>query len=297
MAFKDKIKNYIVGNEQKEPFQENKLPSTRKKQFFDIMKNRFGVMVGISLLVFLFSLLAIVWFLVWTAFIKSPPEDVANDPTLLANRAFYLNMILYLVFLPLLMLSYVGLGGAFRVLKKLCWNEGIFFFHDFFEGIKENWKVSLLAGFLVGFVLLGTMGNYYFYQMVHLPFVLQVVFMIILTFILITTFIASLLMMMQAQIFRNKMWGYVKNAYLFATILFPKNLLIFVLSMVSFIGFFFVRLIFVQLVYLFVLAIIGFGIFALIWSLYSIYIFDKFIHQNYEKELVNKGLYHHQKGE
>ncbi len=297
MAFKDKVKKYIVGNENKEPFHESNLPATRTKQFFDILKNRLGAIVGISLLVFAFSLLAIVWFIAWRAFIISPPADIANDPVLLANRAFYLNLILYLVLLPLIMLSYVGLGGAFQVLKKLCWNEGIFFFHDFAKGIRESYKVSLLAGFLVGFVLLGTMSNYYFYQVISLPFIMQVAFMTILTLILVITIMASLFMVMQAQIFRNKISGYLKNGYLFAAVLFPKNLVFFILGIIPLIVFFFIRLIFLQLVYLFVLAIIGFGIFTLIWSLYSIYVFDKYINQNYEKELVDKGLYHHQKGE
>lgn len=297
MSLRDKITNYIVGSEKKEPFNESKLPSSRRKQFLDILKNRFGALVSLSLLTFLFALPAIAWFIVWTAFIKSPPEDMVNDAVLMASRNFNLNIVLYLVLLPLLMVAYLGLSGTFHVLKKLCWNEGIFIWHDFFKGIKENWKVSLLSGFLVGFVLLGTMGNYYFYQTIELPFVIQVILMIIFTFITICTVVASFFMITQSQIFANSIGGYVKNAYLFATILFPKNLLIFLISVVPLVIYFLVRVIFVQLVYIFALAIIGFGIFALVWSLYSIYVFDKFINNNYEHEIVNKGLSSHKKGE
>ena len=41
-------------------------------------------------------------------------------------------------------IAFVGLAGLTRVIKLLCWNEGVLFWEDFWIGIKQNTKQFLV---------------------------------------------------------------------------------------------------------------------------------------------------------
>ena len=55
--------------------------------------------------------------------------------------------------IPLLMIGFVVLTGGLRIYRLLGWGDGVFFFHDFFKGIKLNFKTGLLVGLFLGIYL------------------------------------------------------------------------------------------------------------------------------------------------
>ena len=54
-----------------------------------------------------------------------------------------------------MIIGFIGFAGAFYVIKKLVWQEGIMLASDFFQGIKENWKHALINGILFSIFLFG----------------------------------------------------------------------------------------------------------------------------------------------
>ncbi len=295
MSINDKLRELIVGKESDAPFIEAQLPKTRKRQFLDILKHRYSAMIILSLLTFVFVAPALVWFIVFNAFINTVPPEMSGNEALLLERSFSLNVILYLFMIPLIIIAFIGLGGTFKVVKKLCWNEGIFLFSDFIKGVKDNFKVSLLSGLMLGMMLFITMSSIYFYNLVDVNRIIEISFITILIICLIIVISASLFMMTQAQIYKNSIEGYLKNSFLFSSVLLPQNLLVLLISVVPMLIYLIVQIAFVQLVWLIVLALIGFSILALVWYLYSIYIFDKFINRRYQKDIDQKGLYKEEK--
>ena len=61
MAFKDLFNNYFYGKPGREDFTQDDLPETRRQLFFQVLRVRWGSMVGLNLLYLLFWLPAAVW--------------------------------------------------------------------------------------------------------------------------------------------------------------------------------------------------------------------------------------------
>ncbi len=137
-------------------FDKNDLPSTRKEQFFDLIKHRFFFLLGLGLILFLFSLplfASIVYKDLATLSINQSEMD-ANDKA--ASLLLIGLLFSFLVMLGLLILS-IGLSGVMKLLKQLIYDEPIFFKDDFLAGIKENYKSFLLLSFFAG--LLNLISN------------------------------------------------------------------------------------------------------------------------------------------
>lgn len=127
--------------EAKRDFQESDLPSNRFEVFFDVLKNHYRTLLGVSLilLLFFFPLLAGQFYL-----------DLSSASLLLSLNAGELAEADYIsqskllnqfsmMLLPVGMtIASIGLAGCARIVKRLCFLEPVFFFDDFKRGVKEN---------------------------------------------------------------------------------------------------------------------------------------------------------------
>ena len=137
-------------------FDKSDLPSTRKEQFFDLLKHRFFFLLGLGVILLLFFI---------PLFASIVYKDLAilgiNQSNMEANEKssslFFISLLFsFLVMMGLLIFS-IGLAGVMKLLKQLIYDEPIFFKDDFLSGIKENFKFFLLISFLTG--LLNLISN------------------------------------------------------------------------------------------------------------------------------------------
>jgi hypothetical protein len=136
----------------KSDFTENDLPRNRFAAFWDCLKLRYVTLFRLSGLLLLFVLpLALVLFVrdyslveLASALKAGTIEQTGFESAVVSTRAN--SDLLLLVAIPLFCL---GFAGVFRIIKRICWEESVFFHHDFFIGIKENWLFFLGGGFFL----------------------------------------------------------------------------------------------------------------------------------------------------
>ena len=170
------IYRLTMGKDNLPDFTPDRLPGTRFQLFKDVFFNRIGALVKINLLVLLFCLPAIAW-VVLMQFIKQADGSllpysgnvgigypIVNDVvTLGQQRAFQFDLQTYLILIPCIMIASIGLSGAFYVIRRLSWGEGISVASHFFQGIKMNFLPFLWSSLFAGvslFLVLANIGIY-----------------------------------------------------------------------------------------------------------------------------------------
>lgn len=273
----------------KDDFSLEDLPSNRGKQFFDILKNDWKVLLFLGLIFFLFSLpFLTLEFFHW--FIK------VNLPTQLESQGvdeatIYSSLQLTEVFYELALIITnliiaIPLSGAMRVFKRLVHAEGVLFRDDFITGIKQNIGKFLLFMFLYSILRFTAQFTYIYMQ--NIP-IFSEILKGVTTGILYVLFVPILLFMMcQDAIYKMGFWTNFKNSFQLA-IRGILGMLIF--SFIIF-GTYFIKLIpliYVQLlVWGFVILISPLYLISL--SLFTMSKFDRYINKDYYPEVYRKGL-------
>lgn len=129
------------------------LPHSRREEFGDILRHRYKtlLMFGLTFLVFMLPALLVAFFgdYAENAYIIKNQSAGLSQNDLAAGLA-RIQEINSLFMILALAVGYLGFAGLVRILHELVWGEGIFFFHDWLKGFKENWKTFLWVGVLVG---------------------------------------------------------------------------------------------------------------------------------------------------
>lgn len=123
----------------KEAFSIDDLPSNRREQFFDFLKTDPLMFLKIGLLLLLFALPFLFAFL-FKYYVLLYPASKSMEET--AYLSFYETTSLlfngiYAFCFFFLFLSFAGLG---RIVRQWAWGNGIYFWHDFGKGAKQNFK-------------------------------------------------------------------------------------------------------------------------------------------------------------
>jgi len=198
---------------QKEDCTYANLPHNRKEAFFDIVHNRYDILLGFILLYLLsLSPLAIVFALSLLA--EQSLISQGLDNTSLQVQLWWNSFFRDLLYFPASLLFFVVLAGSLKIYRKLAFQEPILFWGDFGRGIKENFFFVLGTGALgwIGFLLAEITKNSLFqgsalWQIIlgYIPFSL---------FILIV--LPALLYALAAQPIYTDSWGKkIKNGFRF----------------------------------------------------------------------------------
>ncbi len=156
MGMKNKKKTYIASD-----FLPENLPNSRAKQFLDIVKNEWRTLLFVGFVLSLFFLPFIVSNIVEAGFmngsasaIRAELETAGKEESEIASMVAAQMRTIHIIFNGANILCFmafsIGLAGASRIIKCLCFGEGVIFKSDFFDGIKKYWKPFLLTGFLAG---------------------------------------------------------------------------------------------------------------------------------------------------
>lgn len=171
------------------------LPRTRSEQFWRILRDNFVIFIKLGLIL-MFLMLPFVFTLVMKTISLT---SIANNSTLSdadkANNLLLLNIMFGAFYVPCIMFLFVGLCGVLKIIRRLIWDEPLFFKDDFFIGIKESFGPFLLYGFLVG--LIAFLNIFVFHvSFGYLKYVsyglIGVSFAIVIPIILIAAYISSI---------------------------------------------------------------------------------------------------------
>ncbi len=122
-------------------FTDDMLPRSRRQIFFDIYKNRFWLVTGLGLILFLFMAPLIVVYAIGNLKVYEINLKVQNGTLSTsegAKEVFYMVNARNLAVIPCAAVFAVGLSGAIGVIRRLVWLEGVIFWSDFFKSVKEN---------------------------------------------------------------------------------------------------------------------------------------------------------------
>ena len=260
------------------------LPHNRKEVFFDLLKHRKMALFALSCFTFMFFIpLAVDLFI----FNYLESAAIASD-----KQEYLFSLIFYsmLIMIPCMIIGFLGLAGAFFTAKKMVWQEGTMLAHDFFQGIKENWAIALLNGFLFALVTFALVigGSYFIIYSPFAPIWCGVgIGALILMFIVFGIIVA--LNFTQAVYYQNSIFATLKNSFSFMGLLHWKTLVLFLLST----GAVFTLCCFNMItlgIGLFLFAILN-SLVVVIYTLLSHSAFDRYINKEHYPDMVGKGLY------
>ena len=269
-------------------FLESELPQTRRSQFFDIIKNNYGLLFKVGLILLGILILSIV---------KGFFADYLNILTLGAMKngnlqeieGQYWIRIIYVVSngidLILYPFIFVILGGVLRVFLQLCYEEGVLFSYLFKKGIKDNWLHFMIMGFFTALLKLGMNAltayvGFNFYSIAILVFFLAVYIPIVIIFLYYSVIYRSKLI----YSLRNSSYVYIKS-------LLPSiGFTIVLLALPVLLEFFLTGLFIKQFIYI-VTIVTLLPLVILGGFLLNLEMFDRFINVTEYQELLRKGLY------
>lgn len=271
--------------------EEAKLPKNRFKAYFDIVRNRFFLLLGLSLLTFLFFIPFYFWRIAWGAYIGLDPSAELTAEELL-YREFVLRVTGSIVEWPLQLLSCFGLGGAFEVASRLCHQEGsVFLWKDFKKGLRENYKSALLAGALIGLGnFLFTLNSRFYPLLEGMPDWGSVAIAIAFALVMAFFHMWGYFLLSSSTVYRFLFKDSMKNTFLFSFILYPKNLLFLLLAALFPLLLELIPYLLVQEVLIGLIAVYGLAHLSLVYELYGLHVFDRYINSTYAPEEMGRGL-------
>lgn len=285
-------KLYNFFNERKSKHGSDKLPSNRFYAYFDILSHRFITLVALSILTSIFLLPFFIFDFIWNLYINLPIDTSSLTQNEIYFRNFSLHTISSLISIPLLIIGFIGLGGLFYVIKKLVFQEpNINVAKDFFFGIKDNIKSSLLSGFIFSIFTFLYVTNIYFYPLMDdIHNVFKIILLVLITIVYLFIIILCLYLLSSGTLYNFRFKHTLKNNLMLSFILFPINLLFLLLSFIFILFYLFIPIVLIQIISLVIIVLFGLSHIGLCYCLFAFKMFDKYINKQYSKDIVDKGL-------
>ena len=283
MAFFDLFKKpYSPGDE--------RLPKNRFRAYFDVMFGRYPKMLALSFLSFLFFLPFLALTVLKDVYAMSLPTDVPND--VLAYREATIAVAYALLSIPFLMLFFYGLGASAEATQKLVYQDPtVTAFSAFGDGLRRNYKSSLLGGFAfgLGFFLIYS-GIYVYSSLEGFPLFLSIVLLVVSLFVTLYFFHLAMVLLTSGAVYAFSFKASLKNsAYLSLVSYFP-GVLVFLLAFAFAIPVFLTNIWLLQGLFALLCLFYGFAHLNLVYCLYGDYVFDRYINKIHAPEEVDRGL-------
>lgn len=269
--------------------EENKKPFDRKDVFVLAFRQHYGVILGVSVMLFAFALPALAVFVLSYIELYLMGEITAET----AAQMYALQARMYLWLIPAFAVFSVGAAGAFYTIRRLVWGEDIRFFADFFRGVRSNGVQSVVSGVLF-IVFCGALS--YTMNLLSLNAALGSaywVLSVVQVFLLVAACIVLLFQYAIIAVYRDRMWRIVKNSFALTWMSLPRSVLIFLLMLLPvFLLLAFSKVYFLYILVLLFLALVGLGYAILLFTLHAHGVFDKYINKHAFPQIYKKGLYH-----
>lgn len=298
------ISRLIEGPERAEGYARSTLPGNRWELGWDIFKTNMSKLIGLNLLMLLFFLpllglvllryLNVSYLSLQTPFSQNVGFGYPAFPGMSGlNEYIYLSAnVQAFMFLPIAAaIAAVGLSGGMYVMRNFVWAEGVAVGTDFWAGVKKNfWQIfgvtMLYSVFMLLCVTAISYANYVNAVESNWLMVVSNVISYTLAVFLTLVFFYSLTL---SVTYKLKFMQLLRNSFIFSIALLPMNLFFAVFALVSVLllmlgGIFatFGSVLFIMF---------GLSLFALVWTDYSHWAFDKFINDKVPGAVKNRGIY------
>lgn len=272
-------------------FTEASLPHSRRDVFRDVLKNRWKDLLKVGALLLLFSLPLLVFGAVGEINAANIYAEYKNgaisadtyaSEVAASNGAFALIKIIgYIIFS-------VGIAGSARVLRQIIWDEPLFFFEDFKDGIKIYGGQFALAMFLYGlcaytavFFSSATNG------------ILYAIALGLGVFILLP---AMFFWLSERTVYASRIGENIRNGFMFYVRTLFKSIGMLLLAFLPFIleyvlEFFGLYNFIFKYSYLLICTFLFLPLGIMLWLLYTYSVFDKYINAELFPEILHKGFY------
>lgn len=272
-------------------FTEASLPHSRRDVFRDVLKNRWKDLLKLGALLLLFSLPLLVFGAVSEINAANIYAEYKNgaisaetcaSEVAASNGAFALiKMIGYIIFS-------VGIAGSARVLRQIIWDEPLFFFEDFKDGIKIYGGQFALAMFLYGlcaytavFFSSATNG------------ILYAIALGLGVFILLP---AMFFWLSERTVYASRIGENIRNGFMFYVRTLFKSIGMLLLAFLPFtleyvLEFFGLYNFIFKYFYLLICTFLFLPLGIMLWLLYTYSVFDKYINAELFPEILHKGFY------
>lgn len=256
------------------------LPHNRAQQFGDLLKTRFSLMFCFGGVFLLFAVPFLLSFFIKYLYVLPAAESSLSpeDYLLFSNTT---DLVFDGIYVLCFFLFALGLAGSARVLRQWVWGQGVYFWHDFALGIKQNWKSYLLTAFLFGAIrtladFLGFLGSNWLWA--NLP-----------------SWIALLLipwgmMLLSFESLYSASYPKALGSSFSYLMKKPLAVLLFFLFPLGVMSLELIPLPFVQFIAYVVLFFAVFPFFILGWYLFCLSLFDEFTNKAYYPEYFHRGL-------
>lgn len=216
-------------------------------------------------------------------------KNLSSGSSEAIRMLFQQQIFAVLISLPLFCLFAIGLGGAFYYMRKLVWREVASVRSDFFEGVKKGFRQSIFGGFLLWLAVCFALFSVWM-TLIYASGTIMIIMFIIIALVSILIFSAGVFDLTQNAVYKNTFFNRLRNDFTFAVLCYPKNLLFVTISLIPFATFAFLPYTIAVITIATIYFVYGFGVAALLLTLYSHSVFDKYVNRNDYPQLVNKGL-------
>ena len=262
----------------KKDFTVENLPHNRVEVFFDVIKQRYDVLlkIGVLLLVFLLPFL-MVKLIEQAAYINLISADNASE-----NDIISLQLSVSIVNVGPIVFFGFGLSGVMKIIRNLVWYEPIFFFKDFRSGQRQNKLIYIFVFLIYGLI---SVLIKYLNGIIENNFLKTIPVGLCLALLLpIGMYILS-----ATVVYKDGFVSLLKSAVVF----FIKTVPISFLFVLVLSGAFCVELIdhiIIRYVLIVFVILICLPMYLLAWTLYSHKIFDKMVNYKIYPGYVDKGI-------
>lgn len=142
---------------QKNDYTSSMLPQNRREVFFDVVSLHWKKLLGLGMVVLLFSLPLLISRLSCDMYSYQSQYSVQQaseeEQRLAAYTVAVVSSIKSVMDILFYAILSVCLAGLSRMIRQYAWEEHVAGFADFIRGIRDNWKQMLPAGVIFGIVL------------------------------------------------------------------------------------------------------------------------------------------------
>ncbi|MFA7032003.1 MAG: hypothetical protein WC201_00315 [Bacilli bacterium] len=267
------------------------LPVTYKGLFKFIYKTNFMLLVKMSLILSIFaflSFLAMGFKGIFESSILYNATGLSDE--IIRERLMMFRGLYGIVYYICLLIFSIGLAGAFYVMKKLLFNEGVSFKRDFLKGIKNNGGIFLAATAFYGFIIT---ISYFVMNLLSSDDLIQYYLPVFIVFCILSVLVLGmyLVSLMMVTIYKVSFGKMIKNALLIVITRIPYILLSITGSVLLFIICYLIPTNIALYISIFAYAFIGLGHSVLFVSIIDIYLFDELVNKKQYPEIYRKGLF------
>lgn len=270
-----------------------KLPYNRVQSFIDCLLHKKTLIFLSGLMILLFALplllvLGITNIISYEITLQLKEGLITNE---VANgRLFETYNAANLLFIPALMVLFVGLAGTFRVTRRMIFQDDVSFFYDFRTGLKSNTKYFLFTALIIG--VLRFVMMFLFRAGLVLPSSswLDITFAVSVAGLVLTLLLTPFILL-QTDLYNLSFFATIRNAFLLGM---KSALTTLPLLIISFAPWLLMLITYNGPTYFIVLAlllILFTPLSLLAVHEYGLSILDRYVNKTHYPEIYEKGIY------